>query len=185
LGPILALLGIAYFYFTGSRYISTEDAYVRAETVNLSTDMSGIVAQILVHDNQRVTAGQPLFRLDDEPFRIALANAEAQLGGARNDIVALRATYRQKLADIKLAEQHLTFSEREYQRQKALASQSFASQQALRSGAPLSRYRQGQSCQPAATTRRHRRAIERQPRAADRSPAAVSRSARASRYGKA
>ena len=130
-GPLIALLGVGYFYFTGGRYIATDDAYVRAETVNLSTDVSGLVAQILVHDNQKVSAGQPLFRLDDGPFRIALANAQAQLGVVANDIAALQASWRQKLADITLARQQLVLAGREYERQKTLASHSFASQQAL------------------------------------------------------
>ena len=131
LGPVLALLGVAYFYAAGGRYITTDDAYVRAETVNLSTDVSGLVAQILVRDNERVAAGQPLFRLDDGPFHIALANAEAQLGVVRNDIAALQASYRQKRADIALAEQHRVFAQRQFERQKTLAGQSFASQQTL------------------------------------------------------
>ena len=131
LGPLLALLGVGYFYFSGGRYITTDDAYVRAETVNLSTDVSGIVAQVLVHDNERVATGQPLFRLDEAPFRLALANAEAQLGVVRNDITALQASYRQKQTDIAVAEQHLTLVQRQFERQNTLARQGFATQQAL------------------------------------------------------
>ncbi|MBV8889664.1 MAG: HlyD family secretion protein [Alphaproteobacteria bacterium] len=131
LGPALVLIAVAYFYFTGGRYIATEDAYVRAETVNLSTDVSGIVDKVLVHDNETVAAGQPLFQLDDEPFRIALANAEGQLGVVRDDIEALKASYRQKQENIKLAETNVAYYEREFQRKQVLLGQNFASQQAF------------------------------------------------------
>jgi membrane fusion protein, multidrug efflux system len=131
LAPLVVLVGAAYFYFTGGRYITTGDAYVRAETVSLSTDVSGLVAKVLVHDNERVQAGQALFALDDTPFRIALDRAEAALSVTRDDILALQASYRQKLAAIAVAKTKLAYDERVYLRQKALARTSFASQQAL------------------------------------------------------
>ncbi|MBV9860226.1 MAG: HlyD family secretion protein [Alphaproteobacteria bacterium] len=131
LGPALVLVAVAYFYFTGGRYIVTDDAYVRAETVNLSTDVSGIVAAVEVRDNEKVAPGQVLFRLEDEPFRIALANATAQLDVVRNDLEALKASYRQKAESIKLAETNVAYYEREFQRKQTLAGQSFASQQSF------------------------------------------------------
>ncbi len=131
LAPLIVLLGIAYFYFTGGRYISTDDAYVQAETVSLSTDVSGLVRRILVHDHQRVKKGEPLFRLEEGPFRIALDRAEAALSVTRNDILALQASYRQKLAAIAVAKANLAYYKRVYGRQKALAKTSVASQQAL------------------------------------------------------
>jgi membrane fusion protein (multidrug efflux system) len=131
LGPLLALLAAAYLYFSGGRYITTDDAYVRADTVSLSTDVSGLVAQVRVRDNERVKAGEPLFRLDQEPFRIALDRAEAALSMTRDKIAALQANYRQKLAAIAVAQKEAAYYEREHDRQKALAGRSFASQEAL------------------------------------------------------
>lgn len=131
LAPFLVLIGTAYLYFTGGRYITTDDAYVRAQTVALSTDVSGLVNQVLVHDNERVKAGQPLFALDQGPFQIALDRAEAALSVTRNDILALQASYRQKLAAIAVAKANLAYYERAYARQKALARSSVASQQSL------------------------------------------------------
>jgi membrane fusion protein (multidrug efflux system) len=131
LGPAAAVLAALFFYVTAGRYIGTDNAYVRAETVNLSTDVSGTVKSVEVRDNQLVKAGETLFRLDDEPFRIALANAEAQLGVVKNDIEALKASYRQKLETIRLGETHIAYRDREFRRKQTLVGQNFASEQAF------------------------------------------------------
>jgi multidrug resistance efflux pump len=78
---------------TGGQVMSTDDAYGEADKVGVSTDVSGIVQQIDVTENQRVDAGQVLYRLDDLPFRLALQRAEAQVGIVRNDLNALKANY--------------------------------------------------------------------------------------------
>ncbi len=131
LAPLFALAASAYFYFTGGRYITTDDAYVGADTVSLSTDVSGLVSRVFVRDHQRVKKGDPLFRLERGPFRIALDRAEATLSVTRNDIQALAASYRQKLAAIQVARMDLLYYQRLYERQKALAKTSVASEQAL------------------------------------------------------
>ena len=77
--PIGLVVG-AYFYFEGGATMTTDDAYVEADQVGLSTDVSGMVKSIEVKDNQHVTAGQVLFRLDPLPFQLKLDQAEAQLG---------------------------------------------------------------------------------------------------------
>ena len=68
-----------YFYVTGGQIMSTDDAYVQAERVGISTDVSGIVQDVEVKDNQHVEAGQVLYRLDPRQFQIALDNAKANL----------------------------------------------------------------------------------------------------------
>ena len=77
----LALIGGAYWYVTGGQVMSTDDAYVNAETVGISTDVSGIVQQINVAENQHVDNGQVLYRLDPRQFQIALDNARAVTSG--------------------------------------------------------------------------------------------------------
>ncbi|WP_119458293.1 biotin/lipoyl-binding protein [Rhodospirillaceae bacterium SYSU D60014] len=99
LGPLLLLVLAVYGYVAGGRYVSTDNAYVKADVTTISTDVGGTVAAVAVRNNEAVSAGQLLFRLDDEPYRIALAGAEARLGMVRNEIDALRATYHQKLAE--------------------------------------------------------------------------------------
>jgi membrane fusion protein, multidrug efflux system len=127
-GPILVLLVGTWWYLTGGRYISTDDAYVQAARTMISTDVSGRVVAIAVHDNERVAAGQLLFRLDDRPFRIAVEEAQAMLAAARLQVQALKATYRQKTADEQAAEDNLAYMQREYSRQQRLLSSGVASQ---------------------------------------------------------
>jgi len=99
----LALIAGGYWYVTGGRVMSTDDAYVEADKVGISTDVSGIVKEIDVGNNQHVEGGQVLFRLDDLPFRFALERAVAQVGIVRNDLNALKANYGDMQAQIKHA----------------------------------------------------------------------------------
>jgi membrane fusion protein (multidrug efflux system) len=127
LGPIILIVAAGWLYFTGGRYVSTDDAYVQADTVALATDVSGIVKEVAVKDNQAVEQGQVLFRLDDEPYRIALAAAQAQLAATRNDIEASRASYRQKLAELRQTQQDVAYYEREFARQSDLTTRNVSS----------------------------------------------------------
>jgi membrane fusion protein, multidrug efflux system len=76
----LALIGGGYWYVTGGQSLSTDDAYVEADKVGVSTDVSGIVKEVDVAENHHVESGQVLYHLDDLPFRLALERAEAQVG---------------------------------------------------------------------------------------------------------
>ena len=128
LGPLVAVAVALHLYLAGGRYVTTDNAYVKADTLALSTDVAGPVAEIAVRNNQSVMAGQLLFRIDEEPYRTALVSAQAYLAQTRNDFAALQATYRAKLADIRQAEGDLTYYEREFRRQSELAQRSFAAE---------------------------------------------------------
>jgi membrane fusion protein (multidrug efflux system) len=120
LGPLVLIIGSLWLYLGGGRYIATDNAYVQADQIAIATDVSGLVKEVAVKDNQLVARGQLLFRLDDEPYRIALAAAQAQLAMVSNDIDASRASYRQKLAELKQAQNDMPFFEREFSRQSEL-----------------------------------------------------------------
>lgn len=128
LGPIAVLAGGLYAYTAGGRYVSTDNAYVHAGKVTVATDVSGIVATVAVHESQPVEKGQVLFTLDQEPFRIALAGAEANLGVVRNQLVTLQATYRQKLAQVAQAKTDVAFYETTTQRQQDLLKRGVSAQ---------------------------------------------------------
>jgi membrane fusion protein (multidrug efflux system) len=130
-GPILVLIAGSWWYLTSGRYISTDDAYIQAARTMVSTDISGRVVAIAVQDNQRVSKDQVLFQLDERPFRIAVEEAKAMLAAARLQVEALKATYRQKVADAKAAEDTLTYQQREYERQRQLVANGNASRQAF------------------------------------------------------
>jgi membrane fusion protein (multidrug efflux system) len=124
-----ALIAGAYWYVSGGQVMSTDNAYVEADKVGISTDVSGIVKEIDVSNNQEVAAGQALFRMDDLPFRLALERAEAQVGNVRNDLNALKANYGDMEAQIKQAQYDVEYYDREFHRQQDLSSRNVASQQ--------------------------------------------------------
>jgi membrane fusion protein, multidrug efflux system len=125
--PIVLIVG-TYWYVTGGQVISMDDANVEADKVGISTDVSGIVKEVDVTENEHVEAGRVLYRLDDLQFRLALERAEAQVGTARNDLNALKANYRDMQAQIKQARDDVGYFGTEFGRQQSLLRQSFASQ---------------------------------------------------------
>jgi membrane fusion protein, multidrug efflux system len=122
LGPLVVLIGTGWWYLTSGRFVSTDDAYVQAARTMITTDISGRVVEVAVRDNQRVSKGDVLFRIDDRPYRIAIEEAKAQLAAARLQVQAMKATYRQKLAEQKGAEDTLDYQQREFERQRQLAT---------------------------------------------------------------
>src|SRR5882724_367589 len=127
-GPALALIIMAYLYLTGGRYEGTDDAYVQTASVAVSSNVAGRVLEVAVHDNQSVRKGDVLFRIDDEPFRIAVEEAEAQLSGARLQVQSLKASYRQRQAELASARETLEFQKRETDRQQRLLTAGISSQ---------------------------------------------------------
>src|SRR3984893_15985361 len=110
---------------TGGGLMSTDHAYVQADMVGLSTDVSGIVREVSVHDNQKVAKGDVLFKLDDLQFRLALDRAEAQIGNTRNDLRALQTNYRNLQAQVEQAQKDVDFNMVNFQRQEQLIANNF------------------------------------------------------------
>ncbi|MDF2119366.1 HlyD family secretion protein [Roseiarcaceae bacterium H3SJ34-1] len=123
----VALVAGGYFYVTGGAVMSTDNAYVQADMVGLSTDVSGIVSQVAVHDNQTVAKGDILFKLDQTQFQLALDRADAQIGIVRNDLTALQSSYRDMQAQIGQAQADVQFNTVNFQRQQQLLTNNFTS----------------------------------------------------------
>jgi membrane fusion protein, multidrug efflux system len=121
---IAAALGTAY-YLAEAPYVSTTDAFVRAAKITVNARVAGQAVEIAVRDNQHVKQGQLLFRIDPEPYQIAVDQAEARLGSARLQIDGLKATYRQQQAELESAKDTAAYDEREYYRKKALVANDF------------------------------------------------------------
>lgn len=125
----LVVIGVAlYFYLTGGRYQTTDDAYVEAAQMVISSNIAGRVSEIDVRDNELVKKGAVLFRIDDAPFRIAAQEAQARLASARLEIEALQASYRQRQAVLTGAEDTLAYQKSEYDRQNSLLASGISSQ---------------------------------------------------------
>src|SRR5580692_8938091 len=125
--PIL-LIGGGYWYITGGQVMSTDDAYAEADKVGISTDVSGIVKDVDVTENQHVEAEQVLYRLDDAPFRFALGRATARVGSVKDALNALKANYRDMQAQIQQAQHDVDYYATELHRQQDLLNAHVASQ---------------------------------------------------------
>lgn len=125
--PLVVVFITAAIYLNGGRYVETDNAYVKADKVPVSPEVSGTVRQVLVQENQSVEAGQLLFRIDSAPFQLAVAKAEAKLGQVRTDLAAIKASYQEKQAEITLARTKLTFAQKDQQRQANLVTKNFIS----------------------------------------------------------
>ncbi|MGY5776916.1 HlyD family secretion protein [Rhizobium sp. LEGMi135b] len=128
--PVALVIG-GYYYVTGGQIMSTDNAYIQADMVGVSTDVSGTVISVDVHENETVRKGQVLFRLKPDSFQIALEGAKAQLGNARNQILNLQASYKQSLSEIAQAQADIPYYQTEFDRQQNLITNSVASKAAL------------------------------------------------------
>jgi membrane fusion protein (multidrug efflux system) len=108
-------------WLTGGRYVGTDDSYVHAAKLMVSTDVSGLVRDVDVHEGQRVKKGQVLFRLDPKPFQIALDNAKAALAQTVQDVESTRATYKSMLGQMSAQQAQVTLAQLTYNRYLALA----------------------------------------------------------------
>ena len=125
--PLLLVVG-GYWYVTGGEVMSTTDAYVNADKIGLSTDVSGIVQEVDVTDNQHVSAGQVLYRLDPRQFQIALDNADANLAQTRLAIESMKQDYRRMLSDIAAQQAQVDLDQVNDNRNAALVQRSAVSQ---------------------------------------------------------
>ena len=112
----VALIAGGYWYVTGGRVMSTDDAYVEADKVGVSTDVSGIVQEVNVADNQHVTAGQILYRLDPRQFQIALDNAKANLAQTALMIESMKQDYRRMVSDAAAQQAQVELDQTNYDR---------------------------------------------------------------------
>ncbi|TPK87651.1 HlyD family secretion protein [Mesorhizobium sp. B2-4-13] len=124
--PVALVVG-GYYYVTGGQIMTTDNAYIQAQSLGVSTDVSGTVQEIDVHENQAVKKGDVLFRLRPASFETALAAAQAQLGTVRNQVLTLEASYQQSLSQIEQAQADIPYYEAAFQRQQDLLKTSTAS----------------------------------------------------------
>ena len=105
--PLTAVAIGAYVYLTGGRYVTTENAYVKNDIVQVSADIEGRVVDVAVLDHREVRPGDLLFRIDPVPFEIRLARAEAELGMVRDELRSLRAEYDVAAGQVEVTEGEL------------------------------------------------------------------------------
>jgi membrane fusion protein, multidrug efflux system len=129
--PLLVVAVGGAVYLSTGRYVSTENAYVKADMASISADVSGKVVQVDVRQHQQVQPGQLLFRLDDAPYRFALLTAEGRLADVRRQVESLRASYQAAQADLKAADDNVAYLKREYERRRKLTHGGISTQEQL------------------------------------------------------
>lgn len=136
----LVLASASYYswrYWTvGQFQISTDDAYVEADSTAIAPKISGYIGSVAVEDNQRVKAGQVLASIDDRDYQVALEQAKADVEAAEASIAGKTASLNAQQAAISAAraavdvdQANLTFSEQEDKRYASLASTGYGSVQ--------------------------------------------------------
>ena len=123
--PAALIAGGIWLYVEGERYESTDNAYVRQDKITLSPEIGGRIAEVLVAENQRVAAGDLLFRIDPTPFRIALRQADAELARARVGIDTKTADVTSAAIDIAAAREEVALAASEHARQSELLKRGF------------------------------------------------------------
>lgn len=120
LGPAVVVGVGAWFYLQGGRYVSTDNAYIKHDIISISSEITGRLVEVIPKENQKITKGQLLFRIDDQPYRIALAKAEANIANVRANIESEKASYINTRMDISKATTDLDFRFKEKERIRKL-----------------------------------------------------------------
>src|SRR5262245_30080946 len=120
--PLIAAAAGLSLYLAGGRYISTDNAYVGAQKVLITPDISGKISRVLVQEGQHVAAGDALFEIDAEPFRLALSQAQARLASARTDFANLTTNDQALGRLIDLAQKTVDLKQRDLDRKNALVA---------------------------------------------------------------
>ena len=127
--PLAAICVALYLYAAGGQYVSTNNAYVKANIIIISTEVSGRVTSMLVADNQAVEANDILLQLDSSPLEIALNRARAQMAVIRTELESLRADYGETVVQAQLSEDKVRYLDRRYKRQRKLLKQGLSSEE--------------------------------------------------------
>lgn len=129
--PLLIAAVGGYFWLTGGRFISTDNAYVQQDMVSIGPDVTGRIIDVRVKENQRIKAGDILFVIDPEPYRIALTQADAALATARVQVATLSTDSGGAAADMESARADIQLAQATYDRQDALMQRGFTTRASL------------------------------------------------------
>ncbi len=126
--PLLALIAGLIFYLNGGRYVTTDDAYVGAQKVLITPDISGKIIRVAVKEGQQVSTGDVLFQIDPVPFQLAVAQARAKLDDAKSSHDNFVANVRLYDQTIDIVNAGIALKQRDVDRKAALVKSNFGSQ---------------------------------------------------------
>jgi membrane fusion protein, multidrug efflux system len=118
--PLAVAAAGLFYYLQGGRYVSTDNAYIGAQRVLITPDISGKVVKIAVQEGQRLSVGDVLFEIDPVPYRMAVTQAQARLDLAKTEYDNLRANQDSLTRQIELARQTLALRQSDLKRKSDL-----------------------------------------------------------------
>jgi membrane fusion protein (multidrug efflux system) len=128
--PAFLIAGGAYYWLTSGGSISTDDAQVKQDIVSVSPQVSGQIVEVFVRNGAHVKRGELLFRIDPQPFRVAVEQAQAALSNAQLQTQVLRTTAAGTSGDITGAQANLAIKQNALARQTALLKEGFTTRSA-------------------------------------------------------
>jgi membrane fusion protein, multidrug efflux system len=126
--PLVALVAGLTFYLNGGRYVTTDDAYVGAQKVLITPDISGKIINVAVKEGQSVFTGDTMFQIDPLPFQLALAQARAKLDDAKTSHDNLVANVKLYAQTIEIVNAGIALKQRDVDRKNSLVKSNAGSQ---------------------------------------------------------
>jgi membrane fusion protein, multidrug efflux system len=129
--PLLIAAAGLYYWMTSGRTVATDNAYVKRDIVSLSADVGGRIVDVRVKENQLVKRGDILFAIDPEPYRVQLAQANAQIASAQVHVGQLGSDYAATSVDINAAREDVRYAQQNLERQRALSKDGWTTKERL------------------------------------------------------
>jgi membrane fusion protein (multidrug efflux system) len=123
--PALLIVAGGYYWLTSGKSVSTDDAQIKQDIVSVSAQVNGPIVQVFVKDGAQVKKGEVLFRIDPQPYQVALEQAQAQYAAAQLQTSQLRTQAAGTGADIVGEQANLAIKKNALARQQALLKQGF------------------------------------------------------------
>lgn len=128
--PLMLIAAGGWYWLTSGGSVSTDNAYVQMDKVSVAAEVGGRITEVAVRDGQQVRAGQLLFRIDPEPYRLSVSQATAAIDAAQVQVGNLAASARTSSVDIAAAREDVAFAEVNFERQAALMEKGFTTRTA-------------------------------------------------------
>jgi membrane fusion protein, multidrug efflux system len=124
--PLALVAGALVYWQSLAGKVSTDNAYIKQDMVSVSAEVGGRITEVLVKDGSQVAAGDLLFRIDPEPFRLQIAEADAAIASAQANVTALSNSADLTGTDIAAARTDVGFAAARFERVRALREKGFS-----------------------------------------------------------
>ncbi len=129
--PLALAVAGGYYWLSGGRYVSTDNAYVQQDKVAVTSEVGGPIIDVRVRENMAVKAGDVLFRIDPQPYELAVRQADADIAGAEVSVATLASEARSTGVGIAAAQDAIDYARIDLERQQALMARGFTTKARL------------------------------------------------------